>query len=82
LTSVVQFWFQANHRIAEAVAAPGRGDAVRCLLFSGVFVAGLGAVGGAWAVSLSAAVPAAVLGANRQSGRPGRQRCERRAIRV
>lgn len=61
VTSVLQSWFQANHRVSEAVAVPGIGDAGRCLFFAVVFTAGLGAAGVAWAVTLAAALPAAVL---------------------
>lgn len=60
-TLTLQAWYKANHRVPVAVVIPGLTDLLRALFFTVVFVAGLGAWGVAASVSLSAAIPAALL---------------------
>lgn len=60
-TTMLQAWFQANHRVPASAAAPGLADLLRSLLFAVVLASGLGAAGVAGAVTIAAAAPAAML---------------------
>ncbi len=61
LVYLAQAWFQANHRVAEAVVLPGLSDLARAALVALVWMTSGGAVAVAVAVTVSAFLPVAVI---------------------